>query len=146
MGCVWREFDSPLPDPSIRNYKLLTQGLRPNLHRIDKFINITKSKGLELAERHYQLCTIVYILRGPKNHLYVGSSTNVIKRINRHKIGDGAEFTKRNKVFKLVYEECYKSLTEARRREKQIKGWRREKKENLIKYGHPIKKMINNES
>jgi predicted GIY-YIG superfamily endonuclease len=80
----------------------------------------------------------VYILRGLKNHLYVGSCCNIGQRIKRHQSGDGAEFTKRNKTFELVYEEKFLTSLEARRREKQIKGWRREKKENLIKFGKPI--------
>lgn len=79
----------------------------------------------------------VYILRGSKDHLYVGSTNNIKKRIIRHENGDGAEFTRRNKAFFLVYSETFSSLLEARRREKQIKGWRREKKENLIKLGKP---------
>lgn len=80
----------------------------------------------------------VYILRNNKNHLYVGGSKDVYARIPRHNSGQGAEFTKRNKNFKLVYTESYPTLIEARRREKQIKGWRREKKDNLIKFGKPI--------
>ena len=79
----------------------------------------------------------LYILRGPKKHLYVGTTDNIDKRIERHKQGDGAEFTKRNKAFELVYSETFSTLLEARRREKQIKDWRREKKENLIKFGKP---------
>jgi len=81
---------------------------------------------------------ILYILRGFKNHLYVGITNNLQQRIERHKSGNGAEFTKRNKVFELVYKEEFSSLLEVRRRETQIKKWRREKKENLIKYGKPI--------
>jgi putative endonuclease len=80
----------------------------------------------------------IYILRTLHNHLYIGVTSNVDKRIHRHRSGDGAEFTKRNKVFELVYTETFKTLLEARRREKQLKGWRREKKENLIKFGKPI--------
>jgi len=80
----------------------------------------------------------VYFLRGPNNHLYVGCSANKEKRLEKHKSGDGAEFAKRNKTFKLVYSEEFPTLLEARRRERQIKGWRREKKENLIKFGKPI--------
>lgn len=80
----------------------------------------------------------IYILRGPKNHLYVGCTSNIPNRIERHKAGDGAEFTKRNKTLELVYSEKFPTLLEARRREKQIKGWRREKKENLIKFCKPI--------
>ena len=61
-----------------------------------------------------------------------------MSRIQRHKSGDGAEFTRRNKVYQVVYTETFPALLEARRREAQIKGWRREKKENLIKYGKPF--------
>jgi len=80
----------------------------------------------------------LYILSGPRNHLYIGVTSNIQKRIKRHKLGTGAEFTKRNKTFELVYVEKYNTLLQARKREKQIKGWRREKKENLIKFGKPI--------
>ena len=80
----------------------------------------------------------VYILRGIKNHLYVGCTSDVTKRITRHILGEGAEFTKRNKVFSLVYQETYQTLLDARKRERQIKGWSRKKKENLIRLGKPI--------
>ena len=80
----------------------------------------------------------LYILRGPKNHLYIGVTHDISGRILRHKSGDGAEFTKRNKTFEPAYIESFQTLLEARRRESQIKGWRREKKENLIKFGKPI--------
>lgn len=82
--------------------------------------------------------TYLYILRNSKNHLYIGTTFNLQTRLKRHNQGDGAEFTKRNKNFKLVYSEKYSTLIEARRRERQIKGWRREKKDNLIKFGKPI--------
>ena len=80
----------------------------------------------------------LYILKNPREHLYVGTSHNPQLRLKRHGIGDGAEFTKRNKNFRLVYFEKFETLIEARRRERQIKGWRRKKKENLIKFGRPI--------
>lgn len=80
----------------------------------------------------------VYILRTINNKLYIGCTNNVSNRLERHKNGAGAEFTKRNKNFRVVYTESYSALVEARRREKQIKGWRREKKENLIKFGKPL--------
>lgn len=80
----------------------------------------------------------VYILKGPNNHIYIGITADIEQRISRHKSGDGAEFTKRNQTYQLVYTEIFPTLLEARRRESQIKGWRREKKENLIKFGKPI--------
>lgn len=79
----------------------------------------------------------LYILRNNKNHLYIGVTANLRLRIIRHNNGEGAKFTKQNKEFGLVYFEDYRTLIEARRRETQIKGWRREKKDNLIKYGKP---------
>lgn len=83
----------------------------------------------------------LYILRGPKNHLYVGITQDISKRIDRHKSGNGAEFTKRNQTYDLVYSENFQTHLEARRREKQIKGWSRVKKEHLIRFGKPtIKK------
>ncbi|MDP2926717.1 MAG: GIY-YIG nuclease family protein [bacterium] len=95
-------------------------------------------KSPEFAEGQQIKMFSVYILRSPKNHLYVGSTSNLNWRIIRHKSGDGAEFTKRNKAFGLVYKEEFSTLLGARRREEQIKGWRREKKENLVKFGKPI--------
>ncbi|MBI3620132.1 GIY-YIG nuclease family protein [Candidatus Roizmanbacteria bacterium] len=81
----------------------------------------------------------LYILRSARNHLYIGVTNNLKERIQRYRSGDGAEFTKKNKAFELVYKEEFSTLLEARRRETQIKKWRREKKENLIKYGRPFK-------
>ncbi|MGD0977071.1 MAG: GIY-YIG nuclease family protein [Minisyncoccia bacterium] len=81
----------------------------------------------------------VYILRGPRDHIYIGTTSNIEARIQRHQKGEGAEFTKRNKTFQLVYKEEHPDLLNARKRETQIKKWRREKKEYLIKYGKPFK-------
>ena len=47
----------------------------------------------------------LYILKNPKNHLYVGVTSDMKSRIERHISGDGAEFTKRNKTFELSYKE-----------------------------------------
>ncbi|EKD57342.1 MAG: hypothetical protein ACD_57C00340G0001, partial [uncultured bacterium] len=66
----------------------------------------------------------VYILKSSKKHLYIGCTSDIEKRITRHKSGDGAEFTFRNKTFDLVYREEYSTLKEARQREAQIKRWR----------------------
>ena len=79
----------------------------------------------------------VYILQNPKGQLYVDFTINLNSRIARHNSEDGAEYTSRNKNFILAYKEECKTLLQARRREKQIKGWRKEKKLNLIKFGKP---------
>ena len=45
----------------------------------------------------------------------------------------GSLYTSKHKPQRVVYLEEYENLDEARRREKQIKGWTRKKKEKLIK-------------
>jgi len=76
-------------------------------------------------------CT--YILECSDKSYYVGSTDNLEKRAARQNVGEAAEWTKNRRPVKIVYFEIYSSLTEAVRREKQIKRWTRVKKENLIK-------------
>ncbi|MDE7215525.1 MAG: GIY-YIG nuclease family protein [Clostridia bacterium] len=80
----------------------------------------------------------VYILSSQTNStLYIGVTSDIYRRMNEHndKVVDG--FTKKYKVNKLVYVEEYGSIKEAIAREKQLKGWRREKKEALINSMNP---------
>lgn len=75
---------------------------------------------------------VVYIVRNAFNKLYIGHSSNLQQRILDHKTGKGAEFVKVYRDFELIYFEKYSSQIEAMRREKQLKGWTRAKKEALI--------------
>jgi putative endonuclease len=75
----------------------------------------------------------VYILASRKNGvLYVGVTSNLIKRIYEHKewVADG--FTKKYFVKRLVYYEECPNMGSAITREKQIKSWNRQKKIMLI--------------
>ncbi|MFA6098163.1 MAG: GIY-YIG nuclease family protein [Patescibacteria group bacterium] len=81
----------------------------------------------------------LYILRCSDNSLYTGTTNNLLLRVKRHNKGNGPKFTQIRLPVKLVYFEKFDNLKSARKREKQIKGWRREKKEKLIKFGHPTK-------
>ena len=63
---------------------------------------------------------------------YVGSTNNLDLRIEQHNAGEGANFTKKNLPIELVYFEEYDRIDEAFKREKQIQGWSRKKKEALI--------------
>lgn len=85
----------------------------------------------------------VYMIKNPANKLYTGITANAGKRIHCHNSNQGAHFTKCETNFKLVFKEEYDTLKEARAREIQIKKWRRDKKEMLIKRysrGLPTKK------
>lgn len=65
--------------------------------------------------------------------IYIGVSSNLQKRVKNHNSKQGAKFTKKKYKFNLVFEEAYSTYIDAHRRELQIKKWRREKKELLIK-------------
>jgi putative endonuclease len=69
--------------------------------------------------------------------LYVGITSNLIKRVWEHKnqVVDG--FTKRYNLNKLVYYEIYDDIETAINREKQIKSWPRKKKIVLINAFNP---------
>jgi putative endonuclease len=64
--------------------------------------------------------------------LYIGVTSDLIKRIYEHKSHAVEGFTKRYGVDKLVYYELHNSMEEAILREKQLKKWRRAWKIELI--------------
>lgn len=76
----------------------------------------------------------VYVLRFSNNSLYIGQTNNLEQRLKDHlsKTTRSSKFSKDNGDFKLVYQESFFTLLEAMRREKQIKGWIKAKKEALI--------------
>ena len=69
--------------------------------------------------------------------LYVGFTNDIERRIKEHKSGLTKGFTQRYNCDKLVYFETYSDVNQALDREKQIKKWRREKKDLLIKTLNP---------
>lgn len=75
----------------------------------------------------------VYIIECIDKSYYVGLTWQPDKRWAQHLSGLGSKYTSRHKSEQLVYLEEYENLNEARRREKQIKGWTRLKREKLIK-------------
>ncbi|OGE45318.1 hypothetical protein A3B39_04525 [Candidatus Daviesbacteria bacterium RIFCSPLOWO2_01_FULL_37_10] len=76
----------------------------------------------------------VYILRFSNNTLYIGQTNNLNQRLKDHKnkAQRASKFSKENGEFKLVYQENYETQLESMRREKQLKGWSRAKKEALV--------------
>ena len=75
----------------------------------------------------------VYILTNMNNNvMYIGVTNNLVNRVRQHreKINNG--FSKRYNVNKLVYYEVYEDVYEAISREKQLKNWRRDWKNNLV--------------
>ena len=75
----------------------------------------------------------VYIMASKKNGtLYIGVTSNLAQRIYQHKEGLVEGFTKKYKIYHLVYYEIHSNVFEAITREKCIKKWDREWKLNLI--------------
>jgi len=64
--------------------------------------------------------------------LYVGVTSNLIKRVYEHKASLVEGFSNKYKTYKLVYYEICEDIINAISREKQIKGWLRIKKLELI--------------
>ena len=69
--------------------------------------------------------------------LYTGITNSLVRRVWQHQNGEIEGFTKSYKVNRLVYYECFDNPRAAIAREKEIKGWRREKKDTLVETKNP---------
>ena len=79
----------------------------------------------------------VYILSSRSSTLYIGVTNDLMKRIYEHKEKFVDGFTKRYAIDRLVYYESCGSIESAIAREKQLKGWRRDRKVALIESVNP---------
>ena len=78
-----------------------------------------------------------YIMASRSHTLYIGVTGNLHKRVFEHKWKEHEGFTARYNCDRLVWFENYQDVTKAIDREKQLKGWRREKKIALIEKTNP---------
>ena len=80
----------------------------------------------------------VYLLASRRNGtLYVGVTSDLIKRVHGHKNNLVEGFTKKYNVHNLVYFETTEDINSAIAREKQIKKWKRAWKIELIEKNNP---------
>ena len=85
----------------------------------------------------------VYILASKRNGtLYIGVSSDLIKRVYEHKNNLVDGFTKKYNVHDLVYYEQTEDVESAISREKQLKNWKRKWKLELIEKLNPIWKDL----
>ena len=90
----------------------------------------------------------VYILTNKsKTVLYIGMTNSLKERLYFHNNPEAhsKSFTHKYKCNYLIYYERFSDVEEAIKREKQIKKWRRDKKEWLIKLKNPDLKFLNDE-
>lgn len=92
-----------------------------------------------MAEHEYT----VYILKCGDNSLYTGYTNDLENRVNKHKEGNGAKYTRGRGPFQVVFVEKFSSKEEAMQREYQIKQLSRKEKFELIR--DRLKEVMQNE-
>ena len=86
---------------------------------------------------------VYFLTNKSKTVLYVGVTNNLVVRLQQHINGLNKGFTSKYNCHYLVYYEKYDYIRDAIVREKEIKSWRREKKEKLITSYNPEWKFLN---
>jgi putative endonuclease len=85
----------------------------------------------------------VYLLTNWNNKvMYVGVTSDLVRRIFEHKDKAVKGFTEKYNVYKLVYYETTSDVEAALNREKEIKKWRRDKKNRLVNDTNPLWKDL----
>jgi putative endonuclease len=79
----------------------------------------------------------VYILASATGVLYIGMTNHLERRTAQHKQGLAPGFTKDHEVHRLIYFEPFNDVRAAISREKQLKGWRRDRKLALVRKLNP---------
>ncbi len=80
----------------------------------------------------------IYILANKRNGtLYVGVTSDLVRRVFQHRTGETGGFTARHDVKRLVYYEAHADIVTAISREKRLKRWRRHWKLELIESENP---------
>jgi putative endonuclease len=83
-----------------------------------------------------------YIMGSQTGTLYIGVTSNIYIRVQQHKDGTFEGFSQEHGCTRLLYYEAHNSIVESIAREKQLKGWRREKKLSLIRTQNPYFKDL----
>ena len=84
----------------------------------------------------------LYILRCKDDTLYTGITTDVEKRLEAHRSGKGAKYTRGRGPLELVYRETCGSHSAALKRELEVKALPREEKRKLIETGNRTEKPL----
>ncbi len=87
----------------------------------------------------------VYIMTNRSDTLYIGMTNNLARRVWQHRTGRVEGFAATYRIDRLIYAESFAEVRDAIAREKQLKGWRREKKVALIEATNPEWKDLGEE-
>ena len=96
---------------------------------------------IEMKSHNYY----VYIITNKvKTVLYTGVTNDLSRRIKEHQLAETKQsFTAKYNTFYLIHFERFQWINDAIRREKEIKGWRRSKKVELINSNNPNWEFLN---
>ena len=101
------------------------------------FVILSEAKDLAPRKQMKEHSYHVYMLTSSSRRvLYTGVAKSVAARLVQHRAGE-SEFTAKYKAFRLVYYEQFEWIQNAIDREKQIKGWKRQRKEELVRTMNP---------
>lgn len=85
----------------------------------------------------------LYILRCADGSYYVGTTvTSLERRLAEHQSGAPGGYTAPRRPVQLVFHQCFERLDDAAAAERQVKGWRRDKKEALIRGDFPALRAL----
>ena len=79
----------------------------------------------------------VYILASRSRRLYIGVTRTLKRRVRQHRTSSEDSFTRRYRIWRLVYIEAYPRPIDAIEREKALKGWSRSRKLALVSAQNP---------
>ncbi len=86
---------------------------------------------------------ILYILCCSDGSYYIGTTRDSLeRRINEHQAGTYDGYTAYRRPVKLVFQQSFERIEDAISAERQIKGWRRENKEALIRGDYPVLPLL----
>jgi len=112
----------------VRRPELVEGQIPPKLQILSK----NRNSGI-LMEDSNRMIYYLYILKCQNGKFYTGTTNNLNKRLKQHQTKiNGAKFTKDFHFKEYVYHEVFQTRALAMKREKQIKGWSKIKKEALI--------------
>ncbi len=75
-----------------------------------------------------------YLARCSDGSLYAGTCVDRGRRERTHNEGKGAKYTRSRRPIKIIYSEKFKTLSSARKREAEVKKWRKQQKERLVSH------------
>ncbi|WP_374369636.1 GIY-YIG nuclease family protein [Dongia sp.] len=117
----------------------LGRGIRELLLSVaDKLVDGPPEAGHDRNGATQTVFAAAYIMTdAPHGTLYVGVTTNLVRRIAQHRAGEIDGFTKRYGLKRLVYFEAHDDINAAIHREKRLKKWPRAWKVRLIAKENP---------